>query len=185
MLLCFRSDRLHSSPSKWIRYREQLERKVKHCWNPRPRKPISVAYRSVCLDRSIHSTQKQLVWQLGPTKTDGLWSEIEILGGSHVARYVVVAESHLTILTELHLRWELHSVLCGLLRTQMVSVVTLFLVAGSWKCSRCGYRLTTLHIYNPLSGKRKVNKSRYRHEVPRGFQEVNVPRLRDNGSEWW
>jgi len=25
----------------------------------------------------------------------------------------------------------------------------------------------------------------YRPEVPRGFQEVKVPRLRDNGTEWW
>ena len=29
--------------------------------------------------------------------------------------------------------------------------------------------------------KKKVNQSHYRPEVPRGFQEVNVPRLRDNG----
>jgi len=27
----------------------------------------------------------------------------------------------------------------------------------------------------------KVNQSHYRPEVPRGFQEVKVPRLRDNG----
>ena len=31
----------------------------------------------------------------------------------------------------------------------------------------------------------KVNQSRYRSEVPRGFQEVKVPRLRDNGPGWW
>ena len=31
----------------------------------------------------------------------------------------------------------------------------------------------------------KVNKSHYRTEIPRGFQEVKVPRLRDNGPEWW
>ena len=30
----------------------------------------------------------------------------------------------------------------------------------------------------------KVNQSHYRAEVPRGFQEVKVPRLRDNGPEW-
>jgi len=29
--------------------------------------------------------------------------------------------------------------------------------------------------------KKKVNQSHYRPEVPRGFQEVKVPRLRDNG----
>jgi len=30
----------------------------------------------------------------------------------------------------------------------------------------------------------KVNRSLYRPEVPRGFQEVKVPRLRDNGPGW-
>ena len=30
----------------------------------------------------------------------------------------------------------------------------------------------------------KVNESHYRPEVPRGFQEVKVPRLRDNGPGW-
>jgi len=31
----------------------------------------------------------------------------------------------------------------------------------------------------------KVNESHYRPEGPRGFQEVKVPRLRDNGPRWW
>jgi len=31
----------------------------------------------------------------------------------------------------------------------------------------------------------KVKQSHYRPEVPRGVQEVKVPRLRDNGPEWW
>jgi len=31
----------------------------------------------------------------------------------------------------------------------------------------------------------KVNQSHYRPEVPRGFQEVKFPRLRDNGTGWW
>jgi len=31
----------------------------------------------------------------------------------------------------------------------------------------------------------KVNQSHYRTEAPRGFQEVKVPRLRDNGPGWW
>jgi len=35
-----------------------------------------------------------------------------------------------------------------------------------------------------LSGK-KVNQSHFRLEVPRGFQEVKVPRLPDNGPECW
>ena len=31
----------------------------------------------------------------------------------------------------------------------------------------------------------KRNSSHYRPDVPRGFQEVKVPRLRDNGPGWW
>ena len=31
----------------------------------------------------------------------------------------------------------------------------------------------------------KVKQSRYRPEVPRGFQEVKVPRFHDNGAGWW
>ena len=31
----------------------------------------------------------------------------------------------------------------------------------------------------------KVKQSNYRPEVPRRFQEVKVPRLRDNDLEWW
>jgi len=31
----------------------------------------------------------------------------------------------------------------------------------------------------------KANQSHYRPEVLRGFQEVKVPRLRDNGPELW
>jgi len=30
----------------------------------------------------------------------------------------------------------------------------------------------------------KVNQSRYKLEWPRGFQEVKVPRLCDNGTGW-
>ena len=38
----------------------------------------------------------------------------------------------------------------------------------------------------PSSGKKvKVKQSRYRPGVPRGFQEVKVPRFRDNGTGWW
>ena len=33
--------------------------------------------------------------------------------------------------------------------------------------------------------KKNVNQSHYRSEVPRGFQEVKVPRLRDKGPGWW
>jgi len=31
----------------------------------------------------------------------------------------------------------------------------------------------------------EVNQSHYRPEVPREFQEVKIPRLRDNGPGWW
>ena len=37
----------------------------------------------------------------------------------------------------------------------------------------------------PPSTLNKVNKSLYRPEVLRGFQEVKVPRLHDNSPEWW
>jgi hypothetical protein len=30
-----------------------------------------------------------------------------------------------------------------------------------------------------------LQQSHYRPEVPRGFQEVKVPTLRDNGPGWW
>ena len=30
-----------------------------------------------------------------------------------------------------------------------------------------------------------VNQSHYRPEVPRGFQEVKVPRFCDSGPGWW
>jgi len=29
------------------------------------------------------------------------------------------------------------------------------------------------------------NQSHYMSELPRGFREVKVPRLRDNGPGWW
>jgi len=41
------------------------------------------------------------------------------------------------------------------------------------------------YIYIYLFIKVKVNQSHYRPEVPRGFQEVKVPRFRDNGTRWW
>jgi len=31
----------------------------------------------------------------------------------------------------------------------------------------------------------KVNQSHYRAKVPRRFQEVKVPRISDNGPDWW
>jgi len=47
---------------------------------------------------------------------------------------------------------------------------------GDWSAHIPGrYTLDT------LQGKVKVNQSLYRPEVPRGFQEVKVHRLRDNG----
>jgi len=32
---------------------------------------------------------------------------------------------------------------------------------------------------------KEVNQSPYSPEVPRGFQKVKVPRLRDNDPGWW
>ena len=32
---------------------------------------------------------------------------------------------------------------------------------------------------------KKANQSHYRPEVPRGFQEIKVPRFHDNGTGWW
>jgi len=40
-----------------------------------------------------------------------------------------------------------------------------------------------IRIYTEV--KKKVNQSHYMPEVPRGFQEVKVPRLHDNSPEWW
>jgi len=36
-----------------------------------------------------------------------------------------------------------------------------------------------------LRKNKKLNQSHYRPEVPRGFQEVTAPTLRDNDPEWW
>ena len=36
-----------------------------------------------------------------------------------------------------------------------------------------------------ISLRKKVTQSHYRPEVSRGFQEVKVPRLRDNSPGWW
>jgi len=38
---------------------------------------------------------------------------------------------------------------------------------------------------NMKVSKVQANQSHYRPEVPRGFQEVKVPRLRDDGPGWW
>jgi len=32
---------------------------------------------------------------------------------------------------------------------------------------------------------KKANQSHYRPEAPKGFQEIKVPRLCDNGPVWW
>jgi len=46
------------------------------------------------------------------------------------------------------------------------------------------YTLLRESSFNRLK-KVKVNQSHYRPDVPRGFQEVKVPRLRDNGPGLW
>ena len=50
-------------------------------------------------------------------------------------------------------------------------------ITSATESTRCLFNQTTVKV--------KVNQSHYRSEVPRGFQEVKVPRLRDNGPEWW
>ena len=40
-------------------------------------------------------------------------------------------------------------------------------------------------VWNTGETEVKVNQSHYRPEVSRVFQEVKVPRLRDNGPGWW
>jgi len=43
-----------------------------------------------------------------------------------------------------------------------------------------------LHYSTVLTAQYKnVNQSHYRPKVPRGFQEVKVPRLHDSDPEWW
>ena len=49
-------------------------------------------------------------------------------------------------------------------------------------CTRLGSETATSLL---SSVKIKVNQSHYRPEVPRGFQEVKVLILRDNGPGWW
>ena len=44
---------------------------------------------------------------------------------------------------------------------------------------------TTIMCFVNSNALIEVNQSHYRPEVPRGFQEVKVPRLRDNGPGWW
>jgi len=44
-------------------------------------------------------------------------------------------------------------------------------------------RLIVTHTTGIAKG--KVNQSHYRPKMPRGFQEVKVPRLHDNGTGWW
>ena len=46
-------------------------------------------------------------------------------------------------------------------------------------------RAGTVSFSLNLVKNKKINQSHYRPEVPRGFQEVKVPRLRDNGPGWW
>jgi len=41
------------------------------------------------------------------------------------------------------------------------------------------------HTHNVFVKNKKVNQSHYRPVVHRGFQEVKVLRLRDNGPGWW
>ena len=61
----------------------------------------------------------------------------------------------------------------------------------SYPIKHCSYMFLAgpvmLSVYSGISKSKckKVNQSHYRPEVPRGFQEVKVPRLRDTDSGWW
>ena len=50
----------------------------------------------------------------------------------------------------------------------------------SVKCYCCNLFVGPITVQS-----KKVNQSHYRPEVPRGFQEVKVPRLHDNGPGSW
>ena len=62
-------------------------------------------------------------------------------------------------------------------------------------CSKCGERRSAYWVLvvkpegkgpfgRPVNIYKKVSQSHYRPEVPRGFQEVKVPRLSYNGPGW-
>jgi hypothetical protein len=53
-----------------------------------------------------------------------------------------------------------------------------------WEKVTVGFSVTS-DIYETYFRKCKVNQPHYRPEVRRVFQEVKVPRLRDNGPGWW
>jgi len=59
----------------------------------------------------------------------------------------------------------------------------IFLVLSSVITELLKFRMH--YCFVGIGFKVKVNQSHYRPEVPRGFQEVKVPRLRDNGPRWW
>jgi len=42
-----------------------------------------------------------------------------------------------------------------------------------------------LFVVMNIKKKVKLHQYHYRSEVPRAFQQVKVPRLRDNGPGWW
>ena len=66
------------------------------------------------------------------------------------------------------------------------SLDRIFLSVGSCMKSIQNFLVPNTPTYSwVISTKKKVNQSHYRPEVPRGFQEVKVPRLRDNGPGWW
>jgi len=49
----------------------------------------------------------------------------------------------------------------------------------------CGFVYVHNLSVETFSYKKKVIQYHYRPEVSRGFQEVKVTRLRDNGPGWW
>jgi len=69
----------------------------------------------------------------------------------------------------------LHSVCVYVLR--VLKNQRLFLYAAYW----FGFIVETLGVYCGVKQSSPVTGP----EGPRGFQEVKVPRFRDNGTEWW
>ena len=53
------------------------------------------------------------------------------------------------------------------------------------QAERIWYFLKELLRPHAVNSNKKVKQSLHRPEVPRGFQEVKVPRLRDNRPRWW
>ena len=74
----------------------------------------------------------------------------------------------------------------ALVSTQPLTEMFRTVALGSTQPLTEMFRTVALVSTQPLTEmSRKVNTSHHRPEVSRGFQEVKVPRLRDNDPGWW